>query len=341
MGNKGLLYALSAIFLIVGLAFIGCSDDDSAATPTGSGDTGGTGDAMIGFTEYQEIVQQVVPAAFSAPSTAPGAIDPIWNGGDYPLLGKVLSPAGEEPMSLYSNVERLDMVVEEVAFMLAMNDSTGWVEDSSWAELIELTAPVAIPTAYQSALGMSSVELDHVLKAQFPGDTGVSSNHTSHIGFTSNDTVQTVLLYEKMLYDGNWDSFLFYAYVNLVDSTLDIRGLFYKVEEDAAWAYQIQTVGETDFGYRMSWHADCPDFSLLGCILGGGNKDEEFALRYREFNPADSVAYRAEAEAQQVFDASYAEGTGLISSYSDYLNEDLFYTYDQIPLSLLVSPFDE
>jgi hypothetical protein len=261
----------------------------------------------------------------------------MWKDGDYPLLGKVLSEAGVEPMSLYTNIEKLDDIVDEVAALLESNDSTGWIEDTSWIQLENLTEAVDIPAAYQPVLGFSSVTLEHVLKAQFPEAQG----GTWHVGFTSSDTLQTVLVYEKMYFEQAWETSLFYAYANLVDSTIDIRGIFYKETDEAAWVYRIESVSESDFAYRMSWHHHDAALSLLGCILGGGDKDDEFALRYREYNPADSAAYRAEAESEQVFTAAYDEGSTLASAYDEYLDETLFYTYDDVPLALLVSPFGQ
>ena len=78
----------------------------------------------------------------------------------------------------------------------------------------------------------------------------------------------------------------------------------------------------SDFAYRMSWFSDSPglDETLLGCIIGGGNKDVEFAMKYRQYMPADSAVMDSACMYDQVFGPNYSEGTGLISDYDAYLS---------------------
>ncbi len=139
----------------------------------------------------------------------------------------------------------------------------------------------------------------------------------------------------------------YYFYYKPVYDSIVMKGVFYKdygttPATSARWVYDIHSVGESDFAYRMSWYAD-PQGELtetmLGCIIGGGDKDVEFALSYREYCPADSADHFEEMSLQQVFGPNFIEGTGLLSSYADYLDESLFFTYDDMPGAFLTSPW--
>ena len=91
----------------------------------------------------------------------------------------------------------------------------------------------------------------------------------------------------------------------------------------------------------MSWYADVEESSLLGCIIGGGNKDDEFALLYRQFNPADAAVCDSNYILDQIFDANFnllpLPEWGLGTSVYE---GDLF-TYDDMPPSLILSPWAE
>jgi hypothetical protein len=80
---------------------------------------------------------------------------------------------------------------------------------------------------------------------------------------------------------------------------------------------------------------------MLGCIVGGGNKDVEFAMKYRQFKPADTTEMDSYSSYDQVFGPNYSEGTGLISEYDAYLADELIYTYEAIPSAQVVSPWAE
>jgi len=139
----------------------------------------------------------------------------------------------------------------------------------------------------------------------------------------------------------------YYFHYEPVYDAIAMKGVFYKdygttPATSARWVYDIHSVGESDFAYRMSWYSD-PQGELtetmLGCIIGGGDKGVEFALSYREYKPADSTDYRADGSLQQVFGPNFTQGSGLLSSYADYLDESLFFTYDDMPSAFLTSPW--
>ena len=66
------------------------------------------------------MVQKVAPPVFVAPAAAPSDLVD-WNGGEYPLLGKVFGE--DEPMSLYSNLANLDETIDMIEAVLQVDDS--------------------------------------------------------------------------------------------------------------------------------------------------------------------------------------------------------------------------
>jgi hypothetical protein len=73
--------------------------------------------------------------------------------------------------------------------------------------------------------------------------------------------------------------------------------------------------------------------------LGGGNKDTEFALKYRLFEPADTTVCDSMWMEDQVFGPNYSEGTGLITDYASYLDEALIFTNDDVPQLMIPDPW--
>ncbi len=329
-----LLKYLLTLCIVAGLILtVGCSDSDS---PT-SGGTGSVSD--VAFADYLSLVQDVAPPVYSAPASAPTAIDSLWDSGDYPLLGKVFSET--EPMSLYSNVGTFDNYVMSLEDLLRVDDSTGeYLADSSWMTVTDLSSPVAFPAVLQPVFG-NSVELDQYVSVIYP-DT--PEGWEMHLGFAQSDSVEIILAWTTMPSmdsSGGVESNFYFANFFPVDSTFFIKGATVKHGVDtASWIYDISSNANNDFEYRMSWFStEIPEGTLLGTIIGGGNKDTEFALKYRQWIPADSSAHDTLHMSEQLFGPNYTEGTGLISSYDEYLNDSLIITYSETPREQLPSPF--
>jgi hypothetical protein len=253
-------------------------------------------------------------------------------------------------MSLYANMNNLDEILTQISEM------SGYIEDVENSndtivtlegqpgftiELVNLTSATLIPETYIEVFWTTSYDLDKLIKLD---QVGGNNPYSMHCGYTLNETSQTVLVYHTMS-DGTIDeSSLFYAHVNLIDSSIVIRSSFYKDNGDNtadSWVYQIFTVEEVNFGYRMSWFADTEAFSLLGCIVGGGNKDDEFSMLYRQFNPADAAEWDSLYVLDQIFDANFdllplpARGLGTAVYEGD------IFTYDDMPPGLILSPWTQ
>ncbi len=327
-------------FVVFGLMiWAGCSD--SGTNP--ANDEWSQAD----FADYEEIMEEIAPPPYEEPVASSGAIDPMWTG---TFLKKVFSE--DEPMSLYANLATFQETIDNLKQFLLVDSNMNFMLDTAasdindWATLTELTDPTSIPAELQAVFG-EEISLDYLVSVDFPGtDTG----WVNHIAFSFSDTTQDIMVYMQRTEEAPIEiSYLYYAHFNAEDSTIDMRGVVYKDYGDgtaASWSYLIDSDELENFAYRMSWYAalEEEETDLLGCIIGGGNRDEEFALSYREYKPADSSDYFAGLSQEEVFaldGLEYVEGTGLITAFEDYVDEALFITYDDMPQALFSSPFED
>jgi len=336
-GKHFQIFVLAALALMLVFAF-GCSDDDSNPT------TSGSAWSEANFADFDQLVEEIAPALYTPPAAAPGD----WTTGEVPLLGKVVGD--EEPMALYTNLDQFAMVVSELENYILMNDegvfmldTTASLGDTNVTDFVtfsELTGATAVPTAMQDLLG-TSLELDYLVDMTW---SDMGDNDITQVAFRANDSVQTMFLYDiRAENDSVTCSSVYYGSLDMVDSSIVMKGMTYKSygnDHNARWVYNINSVDESEFEYQMSWYSnESGDFTLLGCIIGGGDASDEFALKYRVYNPADSVDYVHDQSLEQVFNADYSAGSSLITAYSDYVNENLFMLYAEMPTALLVSPW--
>lgn len=355
--NRNLGIGLLCMMIAVIIMAMGCSEDST--TPVGDGGGGndggdGGGDSNvvgegIDFAGFIDLVEEIAPPVYVPPVGAPsGEGDSMWITGDHPLLGKVFSE--DEPMSLYANMNNLDNILSQISEMSryiedveTANDTVVTIEGQQGftIELVNLTSATFIPETYIEVFWTTTFELDKLIKLE---QTGGDNPYSMHCGYTLSDTAQQVLVYHSMS-DGTIDeSSLFYAHVNLVDSSIVIRSSFHKDYGDntsASWIYQIFTVEEVNFGYRMSWYADIEASTFLGCIVGGGNKDDEFALLYRQFNPADAAEWDSLTVLNQIFDANYDLLPLPEWGLGTAVYEGDIFRYEDMPPSLILSPWAE
>lgn len=341
---------IPAAMIIVMMLALGCSND-SNVTSTGGGDN-----PEVTLSKYSDLVEAIAPPVFSGGGAFSRLFKPTddsisWWYGDYCLLGKVFSE--DEPMSLYRNTEELDNAVEFIntAIENGITDTSFTHEDDSGSvaiEIAELTEAVVIPENCRGILKMDSLELDYFV--EFALD---SMDLLYQAGFKKNDTDEYFLTYfsapyQSAEYPDGEESAIFYAHRDLSTDAIDIRGVFYKDygdvdETKAIWGYHIKTVNDDDFDYSMSWYSnELPDDQdLLGCIIGGGDKDTEFILRYRQCVPADTNVFDENYIMDRKFGSNYTDlGTDLSSFWTDLYPTDSMYTYDDLPTELLTSPLD-
>lgn len=329
-----LLIGLAAMIMLIGFA---CSD-------TGTAPMSGWGNPE--FADYYEIIEEVAPPPYTAPAGKLAAIDSMWTG---VYLKKVFDES--EPMSLYSNLNIFDEEIEAVASYVLYNDSLEqYIVDSNMAQIATLTAltsEVTYPSDIQAFMG-TSFKVDYLIEIDSPE---MAAGDIRQIGFMITDTLQTVLVYHKLEQENDIESYCYSAVFDPVDSTIEMRGVTYKLTDETtadSWGYIISSTEDKEFSYRMSWYADPQDqlvVPLLGCIIGGGDRNDEFALSVREYVPADSASYNTEQASTEVFALSgttYAEGTSLSTdaAFTDYLDDNNYFTLDDMPTGFVESPFD-
>ncbi len=349
-------HPLLALGLVALLAlFPACSSDDGGS-PTGPGSDDPNTTTGIDLSSYRELVEQAAPPAYQA--LARGHSD--WTSGDYPILGKVFSE--DEPMSLYWNIQTLDDVIASIEEAMAEwerpADPDSAAADSSGAgeEVVENSGGECIvercegPTAMQGfAAGLLGRELD----LQYRMDITVDALPTQELqfGFSQSETEETVVAFHAYDYPNDApesrDSFVFYGHRDLVTGEGIVRGVFAKTDVETQqmdkWVYEFRVVGDGEFRYRMAWYA--PDPAFVASLIGGGDKDVEFALRYQQRNgptfdsvdPDDPWGHLT-----QVFGPDFSDGGSIFDAAHEALcPEDQMFWFGDMPAGLLTSPFGE
>ncbi len=336
-------FTLMVLAVVVAAIAFGCGNDDTATAPDNSGTW-----QPLELADYDYHVRKIAPPEYTAPVTAPATVDPMWTA---TYLPKVFST--NEPMSLYSNLDTFQSLLTELESYLLINDDGDIAVDSSaggavgdYLQVFNLSEPTAIPVdANMDALFGASLTVEKLVRLNWVDLAGRTC--VEDIAFTLNDTEQTVAVFSRHEESGTvTTTSMYYARFVLADSSVAMKGMTYKDYGDdtsARWTYSISSVDDSQFSYRMNWYADSSEQvpqSMLGCILGGGDRNVEFALEYREYKPADSAEYVDELSSEQVFGPDFSEGTGLITAYHEFVAEDLWLDYDDQALAPLTSPWD-
>lgn len=213
------------------------------------------------------------------------------------------------------------------------------------ATVTVLDGPTTIPASAQAVIG-TTVDvacLISVAVEEMPAGL-------IRIGMTLNDTTQTIFQWDEGTSGDDAQSRLYYANLDPTDSSFIFKGLGFCEHPVSAewpngdrfcWAYNITSEANSDFSYRMSYFSNgTPGMTLLNCFLGGGNKDTEFALKYRTFSPADTSVCDSVWMKDQVFGPNYSEGTGLITDYATYLDDGLMFPYETVPQAMIPNPWE-
>jgi hypothetical protein len=350
MFNKVVTTVGAAALLLALVA--GCGDDEktTASNPPAA-------NTSIDLVDLEALIEAVAPPEFSAPAVIPNGADSIgiWTGGDYPLLEKVFG--SQDPQALYSNIasfkNSFDIITATMEVDADGNIVTGTYVDSAYGQkwdglgwmhftvvVTALADSTVIPAEMQEVMG-AKMNLDYLLDIDLQELTG----ETIMIGLTLTDNEQTLMQFDVGAGDPNdTESRLIYASLDPTDSSFVFKGVGYCEHQDGqkfTYAFNINSEANSNFAYRMSYYSNGSiENDLLNCIVGGGNKDEEFALSYRMFIPADTTVCDSSYMFDQVFGPNYSEGTGLITDYEVYLDESLYFGYDVVPQAMLTNPWE-
>jgi hypothetical protein len=340
--------ALLLCGMIALLPVLGC-DEDKTVTPAG-------GTTQLDMIDLAALIEQVAPPEFTGPVGSPLAVDSVWFHGDYPLLEKVFG--SRDPQTLYANINDFKMSMAIITNTMRVNGQgaivTGIYVDSHLVDMedgetmIHFTAtvsaldePTVVPADAQEVIG-TAVDVDYLIRVEPEEMPGA----LIYIGLTLNDSEQTLWQFDSASGDPeDTESRSIYASLDPTDSSFVFRGLGYCLHaggELFTYAFNIESAASSDFAYRMSFFSNgTPGMTFLNCIIGGGNKDEEFALKYRVFSPADTNVVDSVHMYDQLFGPNYSDGAGELSTYIQYLDEDLMFGYDIVPQAMLHNPWAE
>ncbi len=348
------IYAvLFTITLGLFLAFVGCSEDTTSPGITGAG-----GDTTsLTMLDVAGIVRAVTPPVYSAPQgvVANDSFE-IWTQGDYPLLEKVFGD--DEPQTLEQNIYEFEFFMGMLDSILLVDENgdivTGTYIDSvvreeqgqanvyhGTFEVSALAGVTTIPVAEQDIMG-TSYSLDYLIEITIDEIPGGEVK----VGFSLDSTEQAMLVYISNMDDdtASTQSSIVYSTLDPRDSTFVFKGVMYgsRPEGIHSVAYIISSESSGEFGYRASWIYDqvgYEDWTSLGAIIGGGNKDVEFALKFRQYYPVTAQNPDSNWSFDEVFGPNYSNGSGLISSYSTYVNEELIIGYSMLPQAVVANPW--
>ncbi len=332
------------------LIFAGCSSDEPTGTTTAT--------TTLEMVDVAQVIRNVTPPVYVAPTSAP-AIDSfeVWTQGEWPLLETVFG--SNEPQSLEQNIYEFGFFTGAIKDIIQL-DANGDVITGDYIDSVvrveqgldttfhgtftvsELTAQTTIPTACQEILG-TTYDLDYLIDISI--DEIPDGN--VKVGFKIDSTEQILVVYltDMSGEPGRTESSISYSSLNLADSTFIFKGVMYTTNPYGIFstAYVISSVTEGEFGYRSGWVSDesGQEYNMRGGIVGGGDKDVEFALKYRQWVPFDTTVADPNFTFDQVFGPNYTEGTGLISAYEEYTNDSLFIDLDLIPDAVVADPWAE
>ncbi len=342
---------LTGVFAL--LLAIGCGKDKTTTSTTNNDSY------AIQMVDVGQIIESVAPPEYVSSVSSPTAIDTMWTTGQSPLLDKVFGST--DPQTLYANINDFKLSHDIIAstlrvdangaivpgiyvdsHLVTIDNGTGMIHFTATATALD--GPTTIPAIAQSVIG-TSVDLDYLISVA----VDEMPDGVIRIGMTLNDSIQTIFQWDEGTDIGNETSRLYYATLDPTDSSFVFKGMGYCQHpvstqwpngDRFCWAYNITSDANSDFSYRMSYFSNgTPGMTFLHTFLGGGNKDTEFALRYRLFSPADTTVYDSYSSRDQVFGPNYTEGTGLISDYASYLNESLIFPYSSVPQEMIPNPW--
>ncbi|MBD3168373.1 MAG: hypothetical protein GF307_02745 [candidate division Zixibacteria bacterium] len=334
----------------------GCSDSSSTNPDDGDGD--GSGGIDVTFTRYTQLVQEIAPPAYTsgggllkpyAPADSVPNADSMWWATDSPMLEKIFGT--EEPTSLYRNINELDELVEQCEMLADSGSGTYdvYMEEEGDTVSVEcvvesLTAKVPVPEQCQPVLGRDSLDLDYYVGCEI--EEYDLFHHTAFKVTATEEWFYTYFSMPKFGPGGGLESSLNLAYRNHVTDSIDIKAVFFKYQNNMAdtvmWVYNILTVDSDNFKYKMTSYSDEEGYTRsLGCTIGGGDKDSEFVLRFRSYQPPDAAEPDSNWQADQVFGPSYSDlGQNLSQNYLNEYPLTEMYGYDDLPTGLLTSPMD-
>ncbi len=343
---KRSIFCLTGVILVLAFGlFTGCGDDTS--TPTGGLITGANQ-----LSELISLVQEVAPPLYDgpgfsgSPSLSPMPADSFWLEGETPWIGKAFGD--KWPMALYTNIRRIDSNIVLLNFALENGEGThnrvvGTDTTSVTVTYSELADPTVVPVGLQTVLGATTVSLQNYVRI-VEGETVIDA------AFSVSDTENSLMIYHSLPADAEAEigreTRVFYADLNLTTGIINLAGGNYREMEVGLFygsAFKFGNDADNNFDFRMSYLVENQtySFSMVECLIGGGHKDDGFAIRHAMFIPADGPLSENN-EVVSVFSApNYTYGgTEVSDGLAPYVADANLFDVNDLPSTWFSNPWE-
>ena len=339
--------ALSAAGLI-----ISCSDK-STSVPSGA--------LNVTLPAFEELVAEIAPPEFESALGTPTGLSPLppdtslgyWTEGQGALLRCAFG--ADRTMALHRNMHRVGETVQWLNRVRSLGDTSfsGITGDtgtlSGTMSVARLRSQVGVPEACQAVLGMTPLELQYYVRVQINEQTQTRLQ----AGFRQDDTCDLMLAYHGFAApDSNcpnaFEHSLTYAFHHRIRDSVTVRAVHFREyrnadNECAMWAYEITSQNQNQFEYRLTWYADdFADSGGVGCLIGSGQGQTQFALRYQQMIPAERPepdTADPHGHLYRLFGPNYADqGLTLSTELSSATDPSKLYRYANLPVALRCTP---
>jgi len=341
------LIALASTWLLVG-----CSDDKPTA---------GTSTLTVTLSEFDQLIAEVVPPVFDGASAVAALAAPVppdtslgcWTDGNGAILRYGFGT--EQPMALHRNARRLGETVQWMNRVRRLGDTTfsGIAGDSGTLSgtmtVARLGENTNLPEVCQAAMGDVALQLQYHVRVQLNEQTQTRLQ----AGFRQDDTCDLMLAYQGFaatdsVHPNAYEHCLTYAYRHRVRDSVMVCAVHFKeyrntANECAMWAYEATSRNQNQFNYRMTWFADdFADSNGVGCLIGSGQGQTQFALRYQQLIPAERTepdTLDSHSHLYRLFGPNYADqGMSLSTAWNDATDPAKMFRYAHLPIALRLTP---
>jgi len=350
--RNGIIVTALLAAVAVAALLVGCSDDSTSAES----------DAVaVDLSNFYDLTAAVAPQAFDAAPGAP-ALAPLvppdtslgcWTDGSGALLRFGFGSAA--PMALHRNTNRFQQSVEWMNRVRRLGDTTftGVPTDSGTLSgtmsVTRLQQGVNVPEGCQTVLGDSPLNLRYHLRVQLNEQTQTRIE----AAFSQDDTCEAMLAYygcaaPDSSHPDAYEHCLTYAYRQRARDSFVVRAVHFTEyrnaeTECAMWSYEITSRNQNQFFYRLAWFADdFADSAGVGSLIGAGQNQTQFALRYQQMIPEDRTApdtLDPHGHLYRLFGPNYADqGLTLGTTFDDATDPGLMFRYTHLPVALRLTP---
>lgn len=354
MTRRPLWFVAWAVIAAAVCLIIGCSDDKSTTS---------TSALTVTLPAFEDLVTEFAPPVFDTYVGVPSGVALLpadtslgfWTQGQGALLRHAFG--ADQSMALHRNMHQLGETVQWMNRVRKVGDTTftdvpgdsGML--SGTMTVAQLRSTVGIPQACRNILGEEPLKLQYMVRVRI----NEQEQTRLQAGFRQDDTCDMMLAYHGSAapdssYPNAYEHCLTYAYRHRLRDSMAICAVHFKEYRNAAnecamWAYQITSRVQNQFEYRLTWFADdFVDSSGVGCLIGSGQSQTQFALRYQQMIPAERPepdTADPHGHLYRLFGHNYADqGLTLSTAWNDATDPAKLYRYTHLPVALRYAPTD-